>query len=259
MAKFEGTFEEFEKFIGPTTNKLVTKLGKELKKSQRSCQNHVLGEHTSNSEYCGKYKGLDTAHFSHNKLDRKSMIKNILNEHFANENSYSVDLNLFLSYYEQAHLPLSDNLIMLCRKHHSAYDKKYKVKADDILQNKIDTEIEIASEEITKAGIGKLKKKLVNEIGYLKEGKINIASISGKEKFFWNFNISKNNKKGFLLCLNQFDKSVTVLKYDFTQLKVGRLKEDKKTISLIVPYSEIEFKDRKTAYEYEIVENIILQ
>lgn len=49
------------------------------------------------------------------------------------------------------------------------------------------------------------------------------------------------------------------MRYDFTNLKIGKLKEDKKYISLIIPYSEFDFKDKKTGYKYEVIENIILQ
>ncbi|MEJ5106652.1 hypothetical protein [Chryseobacterium sp. MYb328] len=199
MAVFEGSFADFEKFIGPATNKIITKLGRELKKSQKTCQNNALGEYTNNPDYCGRYKCLDTAHFSHKKLDRKSIIRNILNRYFKNGDSYSVNLNTFLNHYEEAHKPLKDNLIMLCRQHHSAYDKKHKVVDEYVLDNEIDNKIQFNDKKITEIDSGKLKERLVNEIRYLKKGNNNISSISGKEKFIWNFNISKNSKKGFFI------------------------------------------------------------
>lgn len=262
MAKFEGSFEDFEKFIGPATSKMVTKLGKELKKSQKSCQNHVLKNHTPHSEPCGKYKNLDAAHFSHKKLDRKSIIRTILNEHFAKGDLYSVDLNRFLNYYEKAHTPLEDSLIMLCRQHHVPYDKfNNSLEAEESALDDIDKVISISTveEQDLSFTINHIKVKLKNELTYLKEAKCNIAKISGNDLFFWNFNIRKKNSTGFLLCLNQFDRSVTVLKYDFTSLVVGTLKKDKEHLSLVIPYSEIEFEDKETGYRYEVVESIKLQ
>ena len=93
MAEFKGTFKDFEQFIGPTTNKVVTKLGKQLKKKQKSCQNHSLNDNTINNEKCGVWKKLDAAHFSHLQRDRKSIIKKILEEKYKlSEDLYLVDL-----------------------------------------------------------------------------------------------------------------------------------------------------------------------
>ena len=254
MAVFTGSLADFEKFIGPATNRIVTKLGKELKKSQKTCQNNVLGEHTTVAEYCGKYKSLDSAHFSHKKLDRKSIIKNILNVNFKNGNSYSVDLNTFLHHYEEAHKPLKDNLIMLCRQHHRAYDKKHKVKNEYYEENDIDTEMK-ADKDITKSDVKQLKNKLIDSLDYLKNANSKIARISGEQ---WNFNIGIEEKKGYLLCLNQFDWTITVLKYDFSVYQIGNLKKDGNKISLLIPFSESAFRDKFTAYQYEMVENINL-
>ena len=262
MATFEGTLKEFDKFIGPTTNKVVTRLGKQLKTTQRSCQNDSLKEFTVDDEYCGKYKSLDAAHFSHKKLDRKSIIKNILNQHFKKDKAYSVDLVKFLQHYEKAHMPLEENLIMLCRQHHVIYDRFNKsTEADELESDEIDEivlinlkdnqEIDLKTDEI--------KKLLISQIDYLNSANCNIARISGKEDFFWNFNIKKSNKIGFLICMNQFDRSVTVLQYDFGLEKVGTYKKDKEKVSLIIRYSESEFIDRKTNYSYEIIDFIKLQ
>ncbi|SFH77868.1 hypothetical protein [Halpernia frigidisoli] len=139
MALFEGTLEEFEKFIGPATNKVVTRLGKQLKKTQKSCQNHIIGDKT-----CGVWKSLDAGHFSHLGNDRKSMIQEILKKYLIkNGLIYHVDLMLFLDEFEKAHSPLNKNLIMLCRQHHINYDLKNRIKDKKITieQNYNDTEI----------------------------------------------------------------------------------------------------------------------
>lgn len=261
MATFEGTLLEFDKFIGPTTNKVVTRLGKQLKKTQRSCQNDSLKKFTVDDEYCGKYKSLDAAHFSHLKLDRKSIIKNILNKHFKKDKAYSVDLVKFLQHYEKAHMPLEKNLIMLCRQHHVIYDRFNKsTEADELESNEIDEivlinlkdnqEIDLKTDEI--------KKLLISQIDYLNSANCNIARISGKEDFFWNFNIKKSLKSGYLLCLNQFDRTVTVLKYDFLNDQIGNVKKNKNKISLLIPFSETEFKDKGSDYVYEVIECIEL-
>lgn len=253
MALFEGTLEEFERFIGPATNKVVTKLGKQLKKSQKSCQNSTLEGVSSNSENCGKYKSLDAAHFSHKELDRKSIIKNILNNNFKKDEIYSVKLDHFLSLYEQEHFPLNEKLIMLCRQHHSAYDKKYKLVTNYAVEEEIDNQIEIGDQEITKIVVKQLKKKIVNSLEYLKNVDCKIASIINEQ---WNFNIKNDIKNGYLLCLNQFDRTVTVLRYDFSNDQVGNVKKDGNKISLLIPFSETQFKDKSIDYLYEVIECI---
>jgi hypothetical protein len=150
MATFEGTFEEFEKFIGPATNKVVTKLGKELKKTQKSCQNNSLKENTTNSEYCGVWKSLDAAHFSHLGKDRKSLISKILKTNYVKEgNIFSVPLFKFLEKFEKAHSLLDKNLIMLCRQHHVQYDIKNRGTKNIAEDNY--KEIEVSANEVEEA------------------------------------------------------------------------------------------------------------
>lgn len=239
----------------------MTRLGKQIKKTQKSCQNDLLKENTVVNEYCGKYKSLDAAHFSYRQLDRKSIIRNILNQHFKKGNVFTVDLNMFLVHYEEAHKPLNENLIMLCRQHHVSYDRHNKSsEADELESNEIDEVISISLNDNQEIGLktDEIKKQLINKFDYLNNTNCNIARISGKVEFFWNFNIKKSIKTGLLICMNQFDKSVTISKYDFTFDKVGTDKKDKEKISLTIPYSESEFLDKKTNYKYEVVEYIKL-
>lgn len=261
MALFEGTLEEFEKFIGPATNKVVTRLGKQLKKTQKSCQNSTLKNNTPNDEYCGKYKSLDAAHFSHKELDRKSIIGKILDAHFKSDKNYTVDLSQFLIFYEEQHQPLNEKLIMLCRQHHVSYDRFNKSsEADELEINETDEVVSISlnnSQEIDlKTDL--IKKQIINQFNYLSYTNCNIARISGKDEFFWNFNIKNEVKNGYLLCLNQFDRTVTVLKYDFLNDQIGNVKKNKNKISLLIPFSETEFKDKGSDYVYEVIECIKL-
>lgn len=261
MATFEGTFEDFEKFIGPSTNKMVTRLGKQLKKTQRSCQNSTLEKNTLNDEFCGKYKNLDAAHFSHKELDRKSIIEKILDAHFKNDKKYIVDLEQFLIFYEVEHQPLNEKLIMLCRQHHVSYDRFNKSREADELQiNETDevSSISLNNSQEIDLKTDLIKKQIINQFDYLRNTNCNIARISGKDEFFWNFNIDKNIKNGYLLCLNQFDRTVTVLKYDFSINQIGNVKKNVNKISLLIPFSETEFKDKGSNYLYEVIECIKL-
>ena len=263
MATFEGTFADFEKYIGPATNKIVTKLGKELKKNQRSCQNSTLENHTLNNEYCGKYKSLDAAHFSHKESDRKSMIKKILNENFVKGDAYSVNLNQFINIYEENHRPLNANLIMLCRQHHHAYDRNNRISTEEIFEDEnefvvIEDEVVAFNEDPNlEVDSKKLKSAIEQQYPYLQNGECKIASLDHEN---WNFNFKKSAGSGHLLCFNQFDRSVVILKYDFKNVDItSNLKKDKKKFSINIPYSVSKFSEKKLGEIFTFVEVIVVE
>lgn len=251
MARFIGTEDEFNQYIGPRTNKIVTSLGKELRKKQKSCQNHVEG---IEGDKCGKHKLLDAAHFSHKNRDRKSIIKEILDKNFSSEDNYDVDLEYFNNLFIEAHYPLEENLVMLCRQHHSQYDKKNKRivnYAEDAVEIEEVIDIHVALD--FKKNAKEIKKDIISQIEYLSSGDVSIASLSHDS---WNFNISKNSSKGWLLAFNQYDNSVTILKYDLTAVDVSTLvKKDKKKLSLNIPFSDEKFIEKKTGYVFEVVDS----
>lgn len=234
MAKFEGTFLEFEKFIGATTNKVITRLGKQLKKHQKSCQNHSI-----DGENCGIWKRLDAAHFSHKDRDRKTLVEQILKTNFLDEGSkgiYKVDLNVFLKKFEEEHAPLHDNLIMLCRTHHSKYDKKNKVASSieildeeydeiEINENEINKDVDVEEHVVMNNLDDKHDKKAVKEaiISYLQIFKVNKDNCSfakfGNKK--WQFDIieKKLDKDYFFIFYNSIDNSYDVGKLSSPDIK----------------------------------------
>lgn len=238
MAKFEGTFLEFEKFIGPTTNKIVTRLGKQLKKNQKSCQNHAI-----QGESCGIWKRLDAAHFSHKNKDRKSMIEEILKTNFISTHSteiYTVDLELFLNKFNEVHTPLQDNLIMLCRKHHRQYDiinkdasntEVLEEEYDDteIVENESNKDVEIEQHVVLNNLNDKHDKKLVKEaiINYLNIYDVNKENCSfakfGNKK--WQFDIieKKLDKDYFFIFYDSSDNTFDVGKLSSIQIEAIKL------------------------------------
>lgn len=185
---------------------------------------------------------LDTAHLSHLNLDRRTIIYNILEKYYkTGENIYDVDLNEFLNFYKEAHLPLENKLIMLCRLHHKRYDSFLKKSNPNLtIENYDDIVIEqdtfnfdfqnlttknVKSQVISQFGLGEQLNKHVT-----------ISKLhADKDNLFWEFNIPKNKELGYLICYNQFDKSVVILNYHLNSY-LGKIKKDINKIDIVIPY-----------------------
>ncbi|WP_312752122.1 hypothetical protein [Epilithonimonas hominis] len=257
MATFEGTFEEFYKFLGPRTSDLVTKYARSKRKEQKSC-NQFDGE-----KRCGKYTRLDAAHLC--GRERSVLIKEILDE-FATKKEggvYEMGLADFEIKFGDKHNDFFNVIEFMCRKHHKAYDAKNKKENNctpDIndYEETPDNYLEIPNlEEID---IKKLRKDLVEKINYenLNINNCSISRICFKGKSgFWNVNIpvEKSDSDYYLLCYNQFNHNVVVLKLEANHLKDVEPKKDKKSVSISIPFSESEFIVNKTSRMLEFIDS----
>lgn len=117
-AVFTGSFEEFIRFVGPKCRNEVNIFCKsEREKHNRTC------------EFCGATGVLESAHI----VERPEIIKNILESHFKKSpDFYVVDLYEFFKYFKNAHMPIKDHILFLCKTCHNALDKKGTITLDDI-------------------------------------------------------------------------------------------------------------------------------
>ncbi|BEV03424.1 hypothetical protein [Chryseobacterium gambrini] len=257
-AYFQGSKEEFYKFLGPRTSDIVTEISRPYRKIQKSCKDEDKDEN-GKKKVCGKWKSLDAAHLK--DRTRKILIREILEE-FGTENSkgiYKISIDKFEEEFRNKHKDFFKVIQFRCRKHHRAYDKKYKVED-------IEDDIALETEETyqpncelnfnTKSVI--IKKFIISNISYLKDSNCRIAKISTDN---WNFNLKRDElKKDFyLLCYNQTDFSVAVLKIIGNSLRINSKTSDKKKISLNIPYSESEFTEKKTGKTLKLVESFELE
>lgn len=238
MATFEGTLDEFYSIIGPRTSDLVTKIARPYRKG-KSCR-----ELKEDNKPCGKWRYLDAAHLK--GRGRKILIHEILEENGKKlgNGKYQIDLNAFEKSFEEKHKSFEDTIRFMCRKHHVTYDRNNKISTDNNDLVTIESEEIVFEKELTeKVNAKELKGKLMSEHAYLNNGDCSIASLHHDN---WNFNLNKSSNSGYLLCLNQFDRSVVILAYDFKGLNVEvNLKKDKKKISLNIPYNELGFVENK--------------
>lgn len=109
MAKFTGSYNDFEKFIGPRLRNIVqTSISRNYKKRIGKC------------EECNTTKNLHSAHI-HGK-DRKTLIKKASEKYFSNGLLFELDLIQFEDEFRSLHYPLEENFKILCEYCHRKYD-----------------------------------------------------------------------------------------------------------------------------------------
>ena len=132
MATFEGTIQEFTRYIGPYTRIKVSHIASKYKKTKNKC------------EECGSSEFLDAAHIR--GKERPLLIANILGE-FMEDGIIKVDINEFVPRFIEAHLPIESCIRILCKKCHRDYDAIMKKNTD---------------KELTEVDESKLIESLVN-------------------------------------------------------------------------------------------------
>lgn len=109
MASFEGTIEEFRRYVGPRLRNLVQQISRKHKNEVGAC------------EHCGATKNLESAHV--NGRDRNQIIDSILDD-FTINNIITVDLSQFEDLFKTEHKPIEKSILILCKSCHRRYDKK---------------------------------------------------------------------------------------------------------------------------------------
>lgn len=119
MATFEGTFEDFNVFVGPLARNIVSNLSRKHKKKT-----------TCRHEGCNKRKPLEAAHIK--GKERVLIIYEILKSYQKEDevDSYMVDLKKFETDFIAAHTPIEDIILPMCKEHHLEYDKKENIPSE---------------------------------------------------------------------------------------------------------------------------------
>ena len=169
MAQFEGTVNEFTKYIGAYARIKVMHIASKHKKSIGKCQE------------CGLVtKQLDAAHIK--GKERPLFISNILSQ-FIEDEVIRIDLNEFEERFIEAHLPIESTIRILCKSCHRKYDNTkqiHEIEPEEIeVSNRADSE-KYAEEE------SKIIEKLINQQRMNKTKAINLAkakSITSLDHF----------------------------------------------------------------------------
>lgn len=234
MAQFEGTIEDFTKYIGPFARNKVQYITRKYKKSIGKCEN------------CGTKKNLESAHVI--GKSRPEIISNILQNYFENE-YLQVDLTAFEEQYVDSHLPIERTIKVLCKECHKKYDRDYIPKTSD--KNNIESEkIKMLLSEI------KLKKS--DAIRLLKNNKIKdidskncvFSNINKSKDVYWLEPINEKFKEDLFIILNDsMNQKLHLFKIGRNQIRnpeqIFEQRIDKYSSKLIIPFSETCFKDSR--------------
>lgn len=109
MAEFRGSKREFHRFIGPFLRNSVQNFTRKIKRAAGTCQ------------HCGETGVLEAAH-AHGRR-RTDLIDLILNQYKADQ-EFHVDLCAFLRSFKDEHNSSDNAIIPLCKRCHTAYDKR---------------------------------------------------------------------------------------------------------------------------------------
>lgn len=200
MAEFRGTLKEFNDFIGPIARNIVCNMARNLKK-------HTTCRH----EGCNKRKPLEAAHIK--GKERPQIIADILSEYqVENKDFFIVNLYEFKAKFIEAHTPIDDVILPMCKEHHLLYDKENEIKNEYpiLIEDSEDSnyseeelialeneEYEALESEMKKVVNSKvLKAEICKELG-LDMNQTAISAISTANDL-WNFDVSKSKfKKDF--------------------------------------------------------------
>src|SRR5205823_2900398 len=113
MAQFEGTIEEFMRFIGPHARILVWNITQKHRKKIGKCED------------CASTVKLEAAHVK--GKERPLLIANILSQ-FKEDEVIRIDLSEFEERFREAHLPIESTIRILCNSCHKKYDNSNQIQ-----------------------------------------------------------------------------------------------------------------------------------
>ena len=127
MASFVGSTEEFKRYLGPRMRNLFNQLTRTYKGNIGSCQ------------HCGQESNLEAAHRHGN--ERNQIIENILEES-SHQGVATINLDVFEEKYREAHQPLDETILILCKNCHREYDNQQNYAAVQTATTAIEEQVE---------------------------------------------------------------------------------------------------------------------
>ena len=135
MASFIGTIDEFIKYINPRAKNVVNSITRRYKTEVGSCQ------------HCGTAtETLEAAHIT--GRERPIIIEEILSN-FTNGEIITIDLEVFENKFLEAHDPINECILVLCRQCHTAYDNNPQANQIAVENTEENNEQLITNSEIT--------------------------------------------------------------------------------------------------------------
>jgi hypothetical protein len=181
MAQFEGTIEEFMRYIGPHARIMVWNITQKHRKKIGKC------------EECDSTSKLEAAHVK--GKERPLLIANILSQ-FKEDEVIRIDLNEFEERFIEAHLPIESTIRILCNSCHKKYDNLNQIH--EIVSEEIDVKNTVDSNKKTEEE-AKIIEKLIDQQQMNKTKAINILynknqpnRLTNDNTIFSNINAAKD-------------------------------------------------------------------
>ncbi|WP_055448416.1 hypothetical protein [Lacinutrix mariniflava] len=241
MATFNGSSKEFNDFIGPLARNIVCNLSRKIKEKT-----------TCRHDGCKKRKPLEAAHLK--GKGRIEIIASILAPFEIEDDFFEIDLELFKSEFKDAHTPIENVILPMCKEHHLEYDREENIKPEyPIILDEFENEdgntfytsddLEKFEEEdnkdlytsIKKIGYSTIKDKIRN-IYNINKSQISFSRISQSNNL-WNFDVKKKKfKKDFYFVFyNDKSKSYKIALFKANTIDLNKFSEkDKYTIRFFV-------------------------
>ena len=137
MAMFNGTIEEYHKYIGPRIRNRINVYTKEERMKQKGiCQ------------LCGNKAELESAHIK--GKDRKTLIETVL-EKYKKDETVLIDLGNIEEEIIKEHIPINEVFLFLCPNCHRKYDNE-NINNNTIINNDKENNIFYDSTDNIKIG-----------------------------------------------------------------------------------------------------------
>jgi ribosome-binding protein aMBF1 (putative translation factor) len=203
MARFIGTIDDYEKYIGPRIKNVVNTFAK----SERDSRNRKC-------EFCGKNAELESAH-KHGK-ERKQLIKEALKK-YDNGTYFDVDVEKCEHDILELHNPINSVFYFLCRECHRKYDSNNSqeiiVNTQPSMEN--DAKKEYSNNKPHQLQVNKNDDEIVNEINKIER------RIKG-----WFLNREQKNSKILYAFIKIYEENNGIVEYNKLKETAGITKFD---------------------------------
>lgn len=246
MAQFEGTIEEFMRFIGPHARIMVMNITRNYRKKVGKC------------EECASPNKLESAHVK--GKERPKIISHILSN-FIEDDIIKVNLSEFEDLFIDAHTPIEKTIRILCYECHRKYDRVDNISGNTqtdqnevVLEYDQTIETKIVSDLVNNSIMNRAKAvNLLNDkIGIGLSFKNTIFSNIGSSSDLWW--LEPSNEKfndDFYFILNNSYKNVLLLfkvpkgSIQNPQLLFRQRKDKGEVSQIIIPVSDSKFVDKR--------------
>lgn len=246
MAQFEGSPEDFIKFIGGYSRNKVQNITRSHRKKIGKCE-----------DCDSRTKKLDAAHII--GKERPVIISNIL-KNFIEDGIVKIDLQEFENQFIQSHKPIEDTIKILCKTCHNIYDKSF-TNSDIAIEESEEVDLEVSELEEIKIVSDLVLNSPMNKSKAIvllsKKDGLNLnhqnavfSNINNTANVWWLEPANSKFKDVLYIILNNSNSNKLYL-FEMPKNSIGNPKTtfdqriDKEASSILIKPSETDFIDKR--------------